>query len=268
MIARLRQLCQADERITAAMLYGSFAHGEGEVSSDLDVILYFQEDALPAVDRLAWTSQIASVALVYVNEFGNWVAIFDNLVRGKFHFDPVSKMAELRQYQGTVSFPSLEATILVDKSGELASWLRPLVGPPVTHETAADVDYLLRSFLNWYLMGINVLARGEAARALEVLTLVHDQLLRLARLATGRTERWIRPTSRLEEELPAEAYRRYQACTAVLERQALWQAYDAAWQWGNELLAVLAGRFGLELPGALLTKLDGRRRTLADKPRA
>lgn len=209
MIARLRHLCQADDRITAGMLYGSFAHGEGDAYSDLDVILYFHEEALPAVDRLAWASQIAPVALAYVNEFGNWVAIFDNLVRGEFHFDPASKMAELRQYQGIMSFPSLEATILVDKSGELATWLRPLIGLLLRHETAADAEYLLHSFLNWYLMGINVLARGEAARALEVLALVHDQLLRLARLVAGLTERWIRPTSRLEEELPAEAYRRY-----------------------------------------------------------
>ena len=83
----------------------SFARGEGDRYSDLDCQLYFQEEALAEVDQLAWISQIAQVGLYYVNEFGVGAAVFENLVRGEFHFDPVSAMQKLPSLQGALWFP-------------------------------------------------------------------------------------------------------------------------------------------------------------------
>src|SRR3954447_5748983 len=36
MIARLRDLCLQDERVVAALLYGSFTRGEGDAFSDIE----------------------------------------------------------------------------------------------------------------------------------------------------------------------------------------------------------------------------------------
>lgn len=260
LIAGLEQLCREDERLLAAMHYGSYTRGEADRYSDLDIILFFDDEALAGIDQRAWLSQIAPVELFYVNEFGNSVAIFEDLVRGEFHFDPAAKMTDLNQYRDRMRFPSLEKTIIVDKTGRLAEILAPLIGPPLSHETAAEAQYLGDSFLNWFLFGFNVLSRGEYTRALEILTLVHDNLLRMARVEEGKTERWITPTKALEQDISPAAYRRYQACTAALQPAALQRAYRACWDWGTEMM----DRLGLEYNVAWSTRLLQRLSDLKD----
>jgi lincosamide nucleotidyltransferase len=258
MIERLREICRQDARIIAAMLYGSFTRKEGDEFSDIDTVLYFADESLPDIDQKAWVSQIAPVELYYHNEFGNGVAIFENLVRAEFHFDPAGDMHKIESWQGSAWFPALDDTILVDKSGELARRLQILVGSPPPHNTSRDIRYLCDSLLNWSLFGANVLARGERARALEILNVIHDTLLRMARLAEGTGERWISPAKALELEISAASYRRFQTCTARLNRKDLWRAYLSSWGWGNELLAVLAERHSVALPVELIAKLEGR----------
>ena len=255
LIARLVQVCQEDERLLAAMHYGSLARGEGDLYSDLDIMLYFAEEAAAEIDQRAWLNQISTVELFYVNEFGNSVAIFDNLVRGEFHFDPAGKMAKLAEYGDRIRYPALETTVIVDKTGQLAEHLATLIGPPLNHETAGEVQYLGDSFLNWFLFGFNVLSRGEYARALEIMALIHDNLLRMARIEEGRTERWISPTKALEEDISLVAYRRFQACTAALEPAALQAAYRACWEWGNEMLVGLGRRYELVWPAGLMAQI-------------
>lgn len=255
LIDRLEQICVEDEFLLAAMHYGSYTRGESDQYSDLDIMLFFNDAALDNINQRAWLNQIAPVELFYVNEFGNSTAIFDNLVRGEFHFDPASKMADLEQYRNRVRFPTLETTLIVDKTGRLAQILAPLIGPPLLHETAAEARYLGDSFLNWFLFGFNVLSRGEYARALEILNLVHDNLLRMARIEAGQTERWISPTKALEQDITPAAYRRFQACTAALDQAALQSAYRACWAWGAEMMEHLGRRYELVWPAELLRRL-------------
>ena len=258
MIERLRQICRRDERLIAAMLYGSFTRNEADEFSDIDTVLFFLDDRLPEIDQRIWISQIAPVELYYHNEFGNGVAIFDNLVRAEFHFDPASDMHKIEAWQGNAWFPSLTDVILEDKTGQLARHLQKLIGPPASHHTHEDIQYLCDSFLNWSLFGTNVLGRGELARALEILNVVHDYLLRMARLMEGVNERWVSPTKALEREISPKAYRRYQECTASLERAALRSAYLAAWEWGTELITILAGRHSVALPTVVMEELNDR----------
>jgi lincosamide nucleotidyltransferase B/F len=258
MIERLRRLCQQDARLEAAMLYGSFTRQEADQFSDIDCVLFFKDETLAGVNPAMWASQIAPVELYYVNEFGNGVAIFDNLIRAEFHFDGASDMAHIEAWRGNVWFPSLEATLLLDRTGRLTEHLQSLLAPMPSHDTPEDVMSLCHNFLNWMLFGSNVLFRGEHARALEILRLIGDYLLRMARLLEGRSEHWITPTKALEQELSPSAYERYRACTAPLEADSLRVAYLAAWEWGNELLTRLAQRHQLDLSGDLIHKLHQR----------
>lgn len=54
MIERVRWICRLDERVVAAMMYSSFAQGEGDGFSDIEFVFFFDDDALADVDQGEW----------------------------------------------------------------------------------------------------------------------------------------------------------------------------------------------------------------------
>jgi lincosamide nucleotidyltransferase len=201
MIRKLREACERDDRLVSALMYGSFALGEGGEFPDIEFYLFFSDDALEGVDEEGWVAQVAPVRLYYVNEFGTGTAIFENMVRGEFHFEDAADRALIDGWE-VAHFPSLEAAVVADKDGGLARRLKRLVGPPPELDTPERALFLCRSLIKWSLMGTNLLGRGEYARAEAFLTLVHGHLLRAARLVEGATANWLSPSHRLEEDLP------------------------------------------------------------------
>ena len=122
------------------------------------------------------------------------------------------------------------SAVLVDKGGELARRVGRLVRPPPDLDTPERALFLCRSLMDWTLMGANLLARGEYARAEAFLTLVHGHLLQAVRLVEGKSENWLSPTRRLEEDASATSYERYRECTAALEAKQLASAYASTWE--------------------------------------
>lgn len=269
MIERVRRVCQEDERLAAAMMYGSFAQGEGDGLSDIEFILFFEDEALGDLDQEEWVSRISPVELYFVNEYGNGTAIFDNLVRGEFHFDRASDVARIDEsWKDTDWLPTLEDTLVLDRSGELARRLGLIVGPPPDRDTPEWARFVCNCFVNWLLFGSNLVVRGELARALNLLGVVRDQLLYMVRMLEGSTDRWSNPAKRLEENISPAAYARYAACTARLDGDEIRRAYLCAWEWGGEMVAALSGRHGNDLlPVTLLEKLDRRLAEALQAPR-
>ena len=259
MIERVRELCDRDERIVSALMYGSFALGEGDRFSDIEFYLFFEDEAAEGLREEAWVGRIAPLELYYVNEFGSGTAIFDNLVRGEFHFETASNVGLVDAWE-VAWFPSLESAVLVDKTSELSRRVSRLVRRQPEMDTPERALFLCRSLINWTLMGANLLQRGEYARAEAFLTLVHGHLLQTMRLVEGKSANWLSPTRRLEEDASATSYERYKECTAALEAEQIAQAYASTWEWGRELMGKLAARHALTLPEALLDKLDWRLR--------
>jgi lincosamide nucleotidyltransferase len=259
MIERVRYLCRLDERLAAAMMYGSFAQFEGDEFSDIEFILFFYDAVLGDVDQEEWVARIAPVELYFVNEFGNGTAIFENLIRGEFHFDKASDIQKIDDsWKETDWFPSLEATLILDRTGELTRRLQRIVGPTPDRDTQEQIRFLCYCFVNWFLFGSNLLARGELARALDLLRIVQNQLLRMIRVSERSTDHWVNPSKLLEKDISEASYARYVACTANLEERALWSAYLSAWSWGRELMSSLAEGHGVALPTTLLDRLDRR----------
>jgi lincosamide nucleotidyltransferase B/F len=255
MIEKVRKLCQQDARVMAALMYGSFALGQGDRFSDIEFYLFFDDGALAGLEEEAWVGQVAPLELYYVNEFGNGTAILENLVRGEFHFEPHSNVGLVDAWE-TAWFPSLESAVLVDKTGDLSRRLGRLVRRPPEMDTPERALFLCRSLMNWTLMGTNLLKRGEYARAEAFLTLVHGHLLQSVRLVEGRTANWLSPSRRLEEDVSAASYQRFRACTAALDARQLVRAYTSTWEWSKELMSELATRHAFALPETLLDKLD------------
>jgi lincosamide nucleotidyltransferase len=256
MIERVRALCAADERVTAALMYGSFTSGEGDAFADIEFYLFIADAWLPAFDGRAWVEQVAPVALYFTNELGTEAVIFENLVRGEFHFAPASSQASVRGWKRTGGFAEPEKLLVLDRAGSLRPHLAAIAGPEIDPPPETHLPRLWAGFLNWMLFGVNVLARGEEARALDLLGAVQRHLLWLARLAVGQTAHWPTPSRALERDLPPELLARYAACTAPLERAALARAYQAAWTWGCELSRSLAGRYPFPRYPALVERLD------------
>ena len=257
MIEKVRELCQRDERVVAALMYGSFALGQGDYFSDIEFYLFFDDEAWDGLEEEAWVGQVAPLELYYINEFGNGTAIFANLVRGEFHFEPYSNVRLVDAWE-TAWFPSLESAVLVDKSGELSRRVSMLVRRPPEMDTPERALFLCRSLMNWTLMGTNLLKRGEYARAEAFLTLVHGHLLRAVRLVEGKSANWLSPTRQLEEDVSAASYQRFRACTAALDAKQLVRAYTSTWEWSKELMSELATRHTFTLPETLLNKLNHR----------
>jgi lincosamide nucleotidyltransferase B/F len=255
MIEKVRELCEWDERVVAALMYGSFALGQGDRFSDIEFYLFFADEALEGLEEEAWVNQIAPAALYYVNEFGNGTAIFEDLVRGEFHFETSSNVGLVDAWE-TAWFPSLESAVLVDKTGDLSLRVGRLVRRPPDRGTPERALFLCRSLMNWTLMGANLLDREEYARAEALLTLVHGHLLQAVRLIEGESANWVSPSRRLEEDVSVASYERYRACTVALNPEQLAGAYASTWEWSRELMGELATRQAFELPEGLLKKLD------------
>ncbi len=88
------------------------------------------------------------------------------------------------------------------------------------------------------------------------MTLVHGHLLRAVRLVEGKSTNWLSPSRRLEEDVSADSYERFRACTAALDAKQLVRAYTSTWEWSQELMDELATRHAFPLPETLLTKLN------------
>lgn len=268
MIERVRRVCKEDNRLSAAMMYGSFPQGEGDEFSDIEFILFFEE-ALGFREQEEWVSRIAPVELYFVNEYGIGTAIFDNLVRGELHFDHASDVEKVDgSWRETDFFPSAEAALVLDRTGELGRRLGGISGPPPDRDTPTRVEFLSSLFLNGLLFGANVLRRGENARALDLLGNTQRHLLWMARTFEGTTTHWATPSKMLEGDVSEASYARYAACTARLDGGELRDAYLAAWEWGKELMAALAERHGATPPVALLGKLDRRFAGVFRSPRS
>jgi lincosamide nucleotidyltransferase len=255
MIERVRELCEDDGRVVATLMYGSFALGQGDRFSDIEFYVFFDDEAMEDLEEEAWIAQIAPLYLYYVNEYGTGTAIFDNLVRGEFHFEAVSNLGLIEAWE-TAWFPSLESAVLADRDGELSRRVQRLVRRPPDLDTPERALFVCCSLINWTLMGANLLKRGEYARAEAFLTLVHGHLLKAVRLVEGESGNWLSPTRRLEEDASTASYERFRVCTAALDAEQLVRAYASTWGWSRELVGVLAARHALALPEALLDKLD------------
>lgn len=256
LIARARELAQRDERVDGLLLYGSFAAGEGDEHSDVDLYVYVDDQAFDSFDEGLWLRELATVELSYRNEYGITTVIFEGSIRGEFHFEPTSSIPRLAQMMPGTWLTSTQNCVLYDPTGALTETLTDFLDVLPDRSSAASMEFLASSVTNWLLMVDNLRRRGEHARALDFLhRQVHPHLLRLVRVAEDTTGNWLSPARRLEDDISPSSYQRFQACTTSLDPIGLANAVHHTWQWFLQL------RQHLEVPvpnDELIRELDDR----------
>ncbi|MCC8477162.1 nucleotidyltransferase domain-containing protein [Streptomyces globisporus] len=251
-IALLRATAEADPRVEGVLLYGSWTLGEADAHSDLDACLYVREEDVAAFDGREFVERLAPLKLAYTNMYGILAVVFDDLMRGEFHVEPAGPgIAEIATWRGQVHFPRPEAAVLLDRTGRLTAAARELAAfdPP---EPVATAQQLTDELANWTLMLAHVQARGEHARAHNLLHAVVAPLqLKLCRLLRGSTAHWLTPSRALEADLPVTDVERYATATGPLTPEAVRTASANSWEWSRELAVEAADRWGIRLPPGL-----------------
>ncbi|GLY93234.1 nucleotidyltransferase domain-containing protein [Actinoplanes sp. NBRC 103695] len=240
LIARVRELCRADERLVAALTYGSFAGGEADEHSDVEFWLFADDDA--TIDEHAWIAEVGEIRHVVVNEFGAHVAFFPGLIRGEFHFAYARDIASVATWPARGAPP--ERMLILDRTGELRRALESLPErPPV-----GDLDEIAGRFVNWLVLAHHVTQRGEFLRAVDALTHAQRHLLWMARLAENRTQHWLTPSRAAETDLPTAVVQALHRTTATADAASLTAAIAAMWS--------CARRYWPGAPAALVADLD------------
>lgn len=245
-------MCRADERIGAALMYGSFAAGEGDAHSDVEFWLFLDPARRGELDPERWCREIAPVNLVLLNEFGSHVALFPGPVRGEFHFATTDDIASVGSWPARGA--AVDRMVVVDREGLLRPVLESLPDRAALPAEPAEITDLCGRFANWLVLALHVTARGERLRAQDALGHAARHLLWMARLAEDSTAHWLTPSRAAEAELPARTV----AALAwdSLPADALAAHTRALWQEGRALWRTLLTRLGLPVPAALFAELD------------
>jgi lincosamide nucleotidyltransferase len=220
--------CLADNRIRAALTYGSVPQGLDDEFSDAEFWVFPYE----RVDSHQWIGGIVEPLAVIDNEFGASVAFLSGGMRVEFHLQ-----TDVTAVSGWASRGGLpvERMVLVDRDGGLTAALSDV---PENAEIPPP-DIVCGRFANWWLLGWNVLRRGEFERAYDAMSHVRWELLAMARLRRARTERWLTPSRMAERDLPAADIAALAGTTSTVDNQM--PAYAAAWrlgtQWWRDLVA-------------------------------
>lgn len=256
MIQAVKEKSQYDKSIVATMMYGSYTQNSGDEYSDIEFYIFIKDEEFPGFVSSEWIAGISPFYTHFINEFGSEVVIFKNLIRGEFHFLSEKKMDIIDSFRTVGYFPDTDSMLLYDSNGKLRQHLDSLKGSEINRATDKNIEFVWNNLLNTLLLGMNVLKRGERARALECLWFAQRYLLQLVRINEGKTERWVNPTKNLETDIKSETYQKYCLCTAKLSEAELYLAYNNALKLGEELVEQLDEMHKINLQKELVEKLE------------
>src|SRR5690606_6314913 len=224
MIEATKSLARKDDNVSAVFMYGSFTKNEGDQYSDIEFYVFLKSKEKFSGEN--WTNQIHPTVLYFTNEYGSEVAIFDNLIRGEFHFLSVNEMDIIKSWEGMVSFSDFDKMNIIDKDKLLAKTLGQINITSPDRTKDENILFLGQSLINVLLTTDNLIKRREYAHAHQSLSTVHKYLLWMIRIATKRTQHWESPTKALENDIDKDWYSEFRSTTSDLDRDNLAIAFQ------------------------------------------
>ena len=244
MIDKTKSISQNDKNISAVFMYGSFTKNEGDKYSDIEFYIFLKDNKNFLAEK--WVSQIHPLALYFSNEYGSEVAIFENMVRGEFHFLTTKEMNVIKSWEGLVEFSDFDKMILVDKENLLASTLKQIKTKAPDRTTSDNVLWISQSLLNVLLTTSNLIKRQKYAHAYQSLANVQKYLLWLIRIETGQIKHWESPTKSLEKDIDQNWYSLFQQTTSELNPTAIKGAFKNSLELTHKLFDSLNAEVGLK----------------------
>jgi predicted nucleotidyltransferase len=235
--------CQADQRVVAATLYGSYARGAADAYSDLDLGLITTDEAYEdfVAGREAFLRLLGEP--VFLEDFD-----LPNIV---FFIFPDGTEVELSlghesQFNHNHGGPY---RILLDKKNILAGAVFPRNEP-----TQAEQTETLRRLVYWFWHDLShfttAMARGQLWWAYGQLETLRRYCVNLAHLRqdfSAEAEGY----EKVEQALPVEQLSPLQATFCPLEQDAMLQAALVIFRFYQELAPPLARTHGIPYPADL-----------------
>ena len=158
MINKTKSIAQQDENVSAVFMYGSFTKNEGDKYSDIEFYIFLKTKENFSAEE--WVNQVYPVALYFINEYGSEVAIFENMIRGEFHFLKTDEIKIIKSWEGIVAFSDFDQMNLIDKDGLLTETLNQIKVKFPDRTTDENILWLSQSLLN-VLLRTNSLIKRE-----------------------------------------------------------------------------------------------------------
>jgi predicted nucleotidyltransferase len=247
--------CQADDRVVAAFLGGSYAKGTADAYSDLDLCLITSDAAYEEffASREAFLRQLGEP--LFLEDFGlpnNAFFIFSDDTEGELWFGSESHLDHIH---------SGPYRVLLDKKGILVGAVFPEQEP-----TQAEQIETLRCLVAWFWHDLShfttAIGRGQLWWAHGQLEALRLYCINLARLRQNFSDGDVGAEGyfKLEQALPVAQLSPLQATYCPLERGAMLQAALAIVRFFQELALLLTRTYGIAYPAALervmLDRLD------------
>lgn len=245
-VERFLAACQADARVVAAFLGGSYASGAADAHSDLDLYLITTDEAYAEflAGREAWVRQLGEP--LFLADWGNPSCYFFILADGTEGELWIGQQSHFQHIHGGAH------TVLLDKQGILTGVDFPLHEADPT-EQAEQLRQLLMNF--WHEIGHfnKALARNQVWFAYGSLETMRHICVNLARLRHNFADEGVgeEPFFKIEQALPVEQLAPLQATFCPLELAAIRQAGAVILQFYREVATALAASHGLTYPAAL-----------------
>lgn len=235
--------CQADERVVAAFLGGSYARGTADAYSDLDLALITTDAAYEdfCAGREAFIRLLGEP--VFLEDFGSAVTVFFILADGTEGELAVGRESRFRHIHGG------PYRILLDKKQILAGAVFPWHEPAPTEQLET-----LRRLISWFWHDLShfttAMGRGQlwwAYGQLEALRLSCVNLVRLRQHFAAEAGGY----EKVEQVLPREQLSSLQVTCCPLEHGAMLQAALVIVRFYQELAPLLARTHGIRhnVPG-------------------
>ncbi len=260
-LSRFITACQADERVVAAFLGGSYAKGTADIFSDLDLGVIIADEAYSDffAGREAFVRRLGEPLFLRTYSGGG----FDNL-SFILSNDTESDLALGRASNFTHIHVGPYKTLL-DKTGCLVGAVFAGQQP-----TQAEQTETLHDLIDWFWHNllhhfITPISRGQlwsAYGALEDMRLACVNLVRLKEDFNARAEGY----ERIDQALPIEQLAPLQATFCPLERTAMIQSAQVIVNFYQGVALSLAQAHGLPYPADLARMLSERLEQLGQAP--